>query len=81
MALELVSNNISRETRAGRRHCSAPSRWARRASSDAHDINVVGCYFTEFDVPIDSIADFVAALRNKRGHRAIGRVRSLPAGL
>ena len=36
-------------------------------SSDAHEIDVVGCYFTEFDGPIESIADFVAALRNRRG--------------
>ena len=32
---------------------------ASTGSSDAHELDVVGCYFTEFDVPIETIADFV----------------------
>ena len=32
-------------------------------SSDAHQLATLGCYFTEFDRPIDTLADFVAALR------------------
>ena len=36
-------------------------------SSDAHEIDVVGCYFSEFPQPIESISDFVAALRGPAG--------------
>ena len=36
-------------------------------SSDAHEIDVVGCYFTEFPARIESISEFVAALRNRQG--------------
>ena len=46
-------------------------------------IDVVGCYFTEFDGPIDSIAEFVAALRNRRGrprHRPGANLTSGPVG-
>jgi predicted metal-dependent phosphoesterase TrpH len=66
-ALELVSNNVSWETRSRteallRRHVMGAT-----GSSDAHGLDDVGCYFTEFDPPIDSMADFVAAVRACRG--------------
>ncbi len=53
-------------------------------SSDAHELHVVGCYFTEFDDPIVTIADFVTALLNRRGrprHRVGAHLASGPVGL
>ena len=69
-ALELVSNNVSPETRAKTEALLRKHPMASTGSSDAHELDVVGCYFTEFDVAIDSMADFVAALRNGRGRPA-----------
>jgi predicted metal-dependent phosphoesterase TrpH len=65
-ALELVSNNVSRETRAKTEALLRKSSMASTGSSDAHELDVVGCYFTEFIGPINSIADFAEALRNGR---------------
>ncbi len=42
-------------------------------SSDGHELEAIGCYFTELPGPIATLADFVAALRSRRGrpgHRA-----------
>ncbi len=66
-ALELVSNNVTRETRKRteallRRHAMGST-----GSSDAHEIDVVGCYYTEFDRPIRSIEDFVAGIKGRQG--------------
>jgi predicted metal-dependent phosphoesterase TrpH len=84
-ALELVSNNVTTETRSKtalllRDH---PSMGAT-GSSDGHEVHVVGCYFTEFDGPIVTIADLVTALLNRRGrprHREGVRLASGPVGL
>ena len=62
-ALELVSNNIDRATRAKTRALLRENPMGMTGSSDAHEIEVVGCYFSEFPQPIESISDFVAALR------------------
>ena len=69
-ALELVSNNVTRETRMRteallRRHAMGST-----GSSDAHELDVVGCYYTEFDRPILSMGDFVAGIKGRRGGRA-----------
>src|SRR5262249_28125391 len=60
-ALELVSNNVTTETRLKTEGLLRQYPMASTGSSDAHDLDVVGCYFTETDCPIDSITDFVAA--------------------
>jgi predicted metal-dependent phosphoesterase TrpH len=65
--LELVSKNVTRDTRRKtegllRRFKSIGA----TGSSDAHELETIGCYFTEFDAPIASMADFVAALRSGR---------------
>jgi PHP-associated len=73
-ALELVSNNVTVETRSKTEavlHAN-PSVGAT-GSSDAHELYVVGCYFTEFADPIVTISDFVTALLDRRG-RARHRV-------
>ena len=73
-ALELVSNNIVPEARikAARLLDEHPTMGAT-GSSDGHDREVVGCYFTEFPGPIATIADFVLAL-----HARSGRPRHRP---
>ena len=66
-ALELVSNNIDRATRAKTRALLREYPMGATGSSDAHDVDVVGCYFTEFPGRIESISDFVAALQARQG--------------
>jgi predicted metal-dependent phosphoesterase TrpH len=68
-ALELVSNNVTPETRARTQRLLArySPRMGATGSSDAHDPWVVGCYFTEFPGPIVSLADFVSAMRSRLG--------------
>jgi predicted metal-dependent phosphoesterase TrpH len=66
-ALELVSKNVFPDTRARteavlRRHAMGAT-----GSSDAHEIENVGCYFTEFDRPIQTIRDFAVALKDRCG--------------
>ena len=62
-ALELVSNNVTTETRLRTEALLRAHPMAATGSSDAHEIATLGCYFTEFDGPIENLADFVAALR------------------
>ena len=66
-ALELVSNNVTRITRARTQAILDQYAMGATGSSDAHELATIGCYFTEFDQPIETIADFVAALRSRRG--------------
>ena len=66
-ALELVSNNVSAETRAKTEALLRKHPMASTGSSDAHELGVVGCYFTEFKGPIESMSEFVAALHDRRG--------------
>jgi predicted metal-dependent phosphoesterase TrpH len=82
-ALELVSNNVTIETRLKTEGLLRQYPMASTGSSDAHDLDVVGCYFTETDCPIDSITDFVAAIRGGRGrprHRRGAHLTSGPVG-
>jgi predicted metal-dependent phosphoesterase TrpH len=66
-ALELASNNVSVFTRSRTEALLRQFPMGSTASSDAHDLDVVGCYFTELPAPIDTIADFVAAIRSGQG--------------
>jgi predicted metal-dependent phosphoesterase TrpH len=80
-AIELVSNNVSVQTRSEAEALLARHDLATTGSSDAHELSVVGCYYTEFDQPIHSMDDFVAGLRHRRGrprHRAGVRLTSGP---
>jgi predicted metal-dependent phosphoesterase TrpH len=72
-ALELVSNNVSRDTRAKTQAMLDQYRLGATGSSDGHDPEAVGCYYTEFPGEIRSMSDFVAAIRSRKGrprHRA-----------
>lgn len=66
-ALELVSNNVTPETRAKTERLLAKSRLGRTGSSDGHEPGVVGCYFSEFAEEIKTIGEFVAAIRGGKG--------------
>ena len=66
-ALELVSNNVDRQTRAKTQALLREHPMGATGSSDAHEIDVLGCYFSEFPGRIESISEFVAALRTRRG--------------
>ena len=71
-ALELVSNNITPETRRQTARLLARHSMGATGSSDGHAPDVVGCYFTEFPDPIHDLTAFVSALRDrlgKPGHR------------
>lgn len=72
-ALELVSNNVGADTRAKTRRLLRKHPMGASGSSDAHVLDVVGCYFTEFPCEIATMADFVAAL-----HARLGRPRHRP---
>jgi predicted metal-dependent phosphoesterase TrpH len=82
-ALELVSNNIYSETRAKTRALLEKHTMGATGSSDAHELDVVGCYFSEFPGTIESISEFVAALRARQcrpGNRSGVYLTSGPAG-
>jgi predicted metal-dependent phosphoesterase TrpH len=66
-AIELVSKNVSPETRARAEVLLRRHPMGATGSSDAHEVETLGCYFTEFDRPIETIGDFVAALRARAG--------------
>jgi hypothetical protein len=79
--VELVSNNVTPETRALTEEVASRLRLATTGSSDGHQPEVVGCYFTEFAGPIRTMAEFVAALKRgegRPGHRPGVRLASGP---
>jgi hypothetical protein len=80
-ALELVSNNVTPETRQKTERLLREHPMGTTGSSDGHDPDAVGCYYSEFPGPIATMADFVAALRGRTGrprHRPGARQASGP---
>ena len=72
-ALELVSNNVTPDTRARTEALLKIHPMGSTGSSDGHEPDAVGCYYTEFPVEVRTIRDFVQALRHQSGrprHRA-----------
>jgi predicted metal-dependent phosphoesterase TrpH len=65
-ALELVSNNVTPETREKTARVISRHGFGATGSSDGHELEAIGCYFSEFADPIATITDFVAALRAHR---------------
>jgi predicted metal-dependent phosphoesterase TrpH len=67
-ALELVSNNVTPETRQKTVQLLRAHPMGATGSSDGHEPEAIGCYFTEFPGrTVETIADFVAALRQRAG--------------
>ena len=64
-ALELVSKNVTRQTRGLTQGLLRQHPMGATGSSDSHEIDTLGCYYTEFDDRIETIADFAAALRSR----------------
>jgi len=80
-ALELVSNNVTPETRARAETLLARHPIGVTGSSDGHEPGNVGCYYTEFPGPVRTIGEFVAALKSRKGrpgHHAGSRQTSGP---
>jgi predicted metal-dependent phosphoesterase TrpH len=72
--LEMMSNNMDPDLR--RRTADFLERnpgYAALGNSDAHDVDVVGCCFTEFDAEIRSSADLVAAIRARKARPRVRR--------
>ena len=72
-ALELVSNNVTPDTRARTEALLKIHPMGSTGSSDGHEPDAVGCYYTEFPGEVRTIGDFVQALRQRKGrprHRA-----------
>jgi hypothetical protein len=59
----MVSNNMGPDVRrkAAAFHERNP-RYAALGNSDAHELAVVGCCYTEFDAEVRSASDLVAAI-------------------
>jgi predicted metal-dependent phosphoesterase TrpH len=66
-ALELVSNNVTLDTRRKTETLLSKHTLGATGSSDGHEIEVVGCYYTEFPSAIETMSAFVAAVRSRRG--------------
>jgi predicted metal-dependent phosphoesterase TrpH len=66
-ALELVSNNVTPATRRKTAQLLKKHPMGATGSSDGHEPDAIGCYFTEFPGPIETLADFIAALRQRTG--------------
>lgn len=62
-AVELVSKNVTTGTRQMTERLLARVPMGTTGSSDAHEIDQLGCYHSEFSGPVRTLADFVAALR------------------
>jgi predicted metal-dependent phosphoesterase TrpH len=65
-ALELVSKNVTRETRRQTERLLRAYPMGATGSSDGHELSVIGCYHTELPGTIATLADFVAGLRGRR---------------
>jgi predicted metal-dependent phosphoesterase TrpH len=76
-ALELVSNNVTPQTRAKTAALLAEFPMGATGSSDGHDPEIVGCYYSEFPGTIATMADFVRALKARSGRP--GHTKGRPA--
>ena len=76
-----MSNNVTPETRQKTAELLRKHPMGATGSSDGHEPDVIGCYYTEFPGAIETLADFVAALRQRTGrprHRPGARQASGP---
>ncbi len=64
-ALELVSNNVTPENRQRTGKVCDALGLGRTGSSDAHVLETLGCYYTEYPEPINDIRDLINALRRR----------------
>jgi predicted metal-dependent phosphoesterase TrpH len=66
--LEMMSNNMDPDIRRrAAEYLSRNPSFATLGNSDAHELDVLGFCYTEFDATIRSSADLVAAIRGRAG--------------
>ncbi len=78
--IELVSNNVSPTTRSKSQSLLAEFPMGTTGSSDGHDRETIGCYFTEFPGPVRTMADFVRAIRSRTGKPRSGKGKHQSCG-
>ena len=78
--LELVSKNVTPETRRRTEEVLEAHPMGATGSSDSHELETIGCYFSTFPGPIATMADFVAALKSRSGRPGHDPGASLAAG-
>ncbi|MSR55602.1 MAG: PHP domain-containing protein [Gemmataceae bacterium] len=67
--LEMMSNNMDIGLRRlAARFFEQNPRFATLGNSDAHEIDVVGCCYTQFDAEIREMPNLVQAIRERKGH-------------
>jgi predicted metal-dependent phosphoesterase TrpH len=64
--LELMSNNMDPDCRRKAAEVHSRLGLAGLGCSDAHHEDVLGFCYTDFDVPVHSMADLVSAIRGRR---------------
>jgi predicted metal-dependent phosphoesterase TrpH len=64
--LELMSNNMDRDTRRRAAALNGRLKLAGLGNSDAHRIETLGCCCTEFATPVRDLRDLVAAIRARK---------------
>ena len=79
-AIELVSNNVTSQTRARSESLLRDHPMGATGSSDGHAREAIGCYFTEFPGPVASMSDFVKALKSRAGSPRSGTGKPLTSG-
>jgi predicted metal-dependent phosphoesterase TrpH len=66
--LEMMSNNMDPDLRRrAAAFLAANLSYATLGNSDAHELDVLGACYTEFDAVIRTSADLVAAIRSRKG--------------
>jgi predicted metal-dependent phosphoesterase TrpH len=65
--LEMMSKNMDADLRMkAARFATKHSELARLGNSDSHEIDTLGCCYTEFDAEIRTVDDLVDAIRSKK---------------
>jgi hypothetical protein len=59
--------NVTPETRRKTAQLLGEHPMGATGSSDGHEPEAIGCYYTEFPGAIATLADFIAALRRRAG--------------
>ncbi len=72
--IEMMSNNMDADLRAkAASFIRRRPEFAQLGNSDAHEIDVVGCCYTEFDAVIQTMSDLVSAIRAGKATPCAGR--------
>src|SRR4051812_44903005 len=64
--LEMMSSNMDDDCRRQAAAVAATESWAQLGNSDAHEARVLAACYTVFEVPIQTTADVVDAIRSRK---------------